>query len=29
MELEETLEEADREEGISGEEMLEKLKALD
>ncbi len=29
MELEEALEEADREEGISGEEMLEKLEALD
>jgi hypothetical protein len=29
MELEEALEEADREEGISGEEMLQKLKALD
>jgi hypothetical protein len=28
-ELEEALEEADQEEGISGEEMLEKLKALD
>jgi hypothetical protein len=29
MELEEALEEADREEGISGGEMLEKLKAFD